>query len=529
MIILKAEIKKFRGFENVELELGSQLTIIAGQNGTQKTTILGMLTQPFTISDPANPMRTEKPLTGGSFKSSFSDKFKLSSKFDIAKSHEWTLHLADGSAPFTVESIARGKGNEIRFWKKGNRSAGSGYIQLPVIFLSLQRLLPIGEDNKLKESKSLSLTKDEVAFFQQWHKKILISLDAIENTNFLESPNKKTVGINTKNYDWRQNSAGQDNIGKILLAIISFKRLKEKYQKDYKGGLLAIDELDATIYPGSQQFLFNALRTFAAKFNIQIIFTTHSLSLLETACELQEQNKIHKNTRNQVRVLFLEKSNSNVKILQDIQYNVIKHKLNVTVETTVKAKILVFSEDKETEIFCKGILKGKSNNLKFFDGKFSCSLLVSLGHQKIPSFVSPFSMVFLDGDVKSDTSMMRKIKEMDNFLVLPGKLSPERELARFLFNLDDESPVWRKIKPDGTYSKQVCFKDITLDEIIDQREKAKEWFKKNIDHWGSNAYKVVDPWVEANEEEVKEFVNSFSETYNNFANLLGLEKFKYEE
>ncbi len=36
MIIQKVEIARFRGFQNVGFELGTQLTIIAGQNGTQK-------------------------------------------------------------------------------------------------------------------------------------------------------------------------------------------------------------------------------------------------------------------------------------------------------------------------------------------------------------------------------------------------------------------------------------------------------------------------------------------------------------
>ena len=152
MIIEKIKVAKFRGFENVEFELGTQLTIIAGQNGTQKTTILGMLTQPFTISDENNPMKSEKPLSGGSFKSAFKDKFKLSNQFDIPKSHEWSLHLRESEEPFTVESIERTKGSlEVRFWQKGRRDKGSGYIQLPVIFLSLKRLIPIGEDTRLQE------------------------------------------------------------------------------------------------------------------------------------------------------------------------------------------------------------------------------------------------------------------------------------------------------------------------------------------------------------------------------------------
>ena len=133
MKITKILIEKFRGFQNVEFELGSHITVIAGQNGTQKTTLLGMLTQPFTITDKDNPMYGEKPLSGGSFKSAFSDKFKLSHyKFDRPKEHEWTLHFNEpcdneNNNTYTVESIPRDK-KTIRFWKKGSKSEGSGYV-----------------------------------------------------------------------------------------------------------------------------------------------------------------------------------------------------------------------------------------------------------------------------------------------------------------------------------------------------------------------------------------------------------------
>jgi AAA15 family ATPase/GTPase len=264
MIIDKISINKFRGFENVDFQLGTLLTVISGQNGTQKTTILGMLSQPFSITDENNPMIDEKPLCGGSFKSAFSDKFKFSKKFDNAGEHEWTLGFKNNVFPrYTVESIHRDKSaGTIRFWQKGTKSKGSGYIQLPVIYLSLKRLLPIGEDNKLRESKSIKLTKDEFMFYQEWHNKILILTrdnDKIISSSYLTSTNKQTLGANTNHYDWNTNSAGQDNISKILLAILSFKRLKEKYKNDYKGGILAIDEIDATFYTGSQIKLIDAL------------------------------------------------------------------------------------------------------------------------------------------------------------------------------------------------------------------------------------------------------------------------------
>ena len=54
-MLKEIRIEKYRGFKQVSFTLGSHLTVIAGQNGTQKTTLLGMLTQMFTLD----------PWTGG--------------------------------------------------------------------------------------------------------------------------------------------------------------------------------------------------------------------------------------------------------------------------------------------------------------------------------------------------------------------------------------------------------------------------------------------------------------------------------
>lgn len=49
MKITHIHIERFRGFQNEDFEVGSQLTAIAGQNGTQKSTLLGIVTQTFTL------------------------------------------------------------------------------------------------------------------------------------------------------------------------------------------------------------------------------------------------------------------------------------------------------------------------------------------------------------------------------------------------------------------------------------------------------------------------------------------------
>jgi len=524
MIIDKISIKKFRGFNKVEFELGSQLTVISGQNGTQKTTILGMLSQPFSITDKDNPMRDEKPLCGGSFKSAFSDKFKFSKKFDKAGEHEWTLHFSDEKfSSYTVESIHRDKkANTIRFWQKGDRSKGSGYIQLPVIYLSLKRLIPIGEDNDLKENEKISLSDDEFIFYQEWHNKILILTrdnDKVITSSYLSSTHKQTLGANTNHYDWNTNSAGQDNISKILLAILSFKRLQEKYKNNYKGGILAIDEIDATFYSGSQIKLIEALIKFASNYKIQIIFTTHSLTTLKEVSKFQEDN----HRKNQIKLIYIKKVDAEIQIETKINYDFIKNHLNRTLTGKFKAnKIDVYTEDKEGAIFVKSLLGQKTKYLNFIDINLGCGNLIQLASSKVPSFIFPNSIIALDGDVKKENKQNKRVKRIKNILLLPTDKSPEQIISLFLNDLSDKDPLWKNI--DETFDHQYCFQQYLNKDIQNNREKAKKWFNSHIRFWGRNASKVLNPWKQENKELVKEFNSNFVKLYNEFAKKLELKK-----
>lgn len=518
MIIRSVDIKKFRGFNDVQFDLGTSLTVIAGQNGTQKTTLLGILTQPFTVTDKNNPLYGEKPLCGGNYKSLFSEKFKLSDSFDIAQGHEWTLKLNNETEPeFTVESIKRDSSSStaIRFWKKGDRSKGSGYIQLPVIYLSLSRLFPIGEDAGINSSTEITLSQEEFSFYQEWHNKILIIPDVeMTSVDYLASKQKNTLGANTTFYDWKMNSAGQDNVGKLLLAILSFKRLKETHGTSYQGGILAIDELDATLYPASQIKLIEALRKFSSQLKIQIICTTHSLNILERACEWQEDSSLS----GQVKVIYLQKFDLKVKAINNINFEVIKSKLNVALAIKAKPKkIRVFTEDKETETFLRAIIKRKAGNLDFVDCTLGCDNLIELARKQVIGFKFPESLIVLDGDVKSESSKVRRIKHLRNILTLPGDKSPERLLAEFLHGLPDESPLWDGIFKG--YTKQFAFRDFTYRQVIADREKAKEWFNSQKPYWGRNCANVINLWIEENKEEVQVFNDTYDSLFDRYVKL----------
>lgn len=515
MKITKVNIHRFRGFHNQEFEVGSQITAIAGQNGTQKSTLLGMITQTFSIPK-ENPMYGEKPLCGGTYRSAFSDKFRLSPTFDKPKEHEWTLFFNNGQQ-FEIESIARTGDSNVRFWRKGSRGKGDGYIQFPTIFLSLKRLVPLAEESAIKTDDAL-LTPDEIVKFKELHNQILlITTTAVTSTTGIISTNKQSLGINTALYDWNQNSMGQDNIAKIILALFSFQRLKDKYGSSYQGGILAIDELDATMYPASQVELLKVLRKYASDLKLQIFYTTHSLSLLEATDELCKETKSRPETSNQVRIIYLKHSDDQVLIKSDVDFNSIVLDLNVIAETPHKRKnkITVYVEDKETEIFVKAILKQKLYGyLNFVNATFSCSSLIELVNKKIPAFSYPYSIIFLDGDVRKDKTNKKKLSAARNVLLLPGDDSPERLVAKYLYNLSDTDPLWNNIS--NGYTKQVCFKEILFDRILADREDAKKWFNHQLQYWGRGGVKVLNPFFATIQEEIDRFKYAFEEMIKHY-------------
>ena len=139
MIIKSVEIEKFRAFENASFTLGKRITAISGRNATQKTTVLGMIGQPFTISKD-HPMYGCKTIDGYNFRSQFKEKFKISPEHDVIGQHKWKLELHNGVYEqnyYAVESIARrqsGQAPTLRFWNAESRARGAGYIQLLFTF-----------------------------------------------------------------------------------------------------------------------------------------------------------------------------------------------------------------------------------------------------------------------------------------------------------------------------------------------------------------------------------------------------------
>ena len=113
----------------------------------------------------------------------------------------------------------------------------------------------------------------------------------------------------------------------------------------------------------------------------------------------------------------------------------------------------------------------------------------------------------MDGDVRKDKKNAKKLIDVRNVLLLPGNESPERLIANYLYNLSDEDQLWRNL-PNG-YTKQVCFRTVSYNQVMEDRQKAKDWFNSQLPYWGRSGVKVLNPFFDTIQEDVEKFKSDF--------------------
>lgn len=527
----------------MELKLGKNITAIAGRNATLKTTLLGIIGQPFTISK-KNSMYGAKTIDGYNFKSQFKEKFKIS-KNDKVGEHTWTLKLYNnGYYPnneMTMTSILRPtKRNpkEIRFWNAKGRTRGLGYIQLPVYYLSLSRLFPIGESKATNNAKTV-LTDEESTLFLKYYRQIL----SIHNQNNSSVHMEKTidskvfVGVNDDAHDIYTNSAGESNIGRIIVAILSFKRLKETY-KDYKGGILLIDEIDATLYGYSQKKLIEFLFEMSKEYKIQIVFTTHSPLILKQVNRFQRdefKNKVNginedKLTYNSTIIYLkptyigddkkmidgenIDSANLLNQMIDDInlQPSIIKQNINIYLEDMRAKTLLVF-------LLRKLLNVNYENYMKIIDVNLGWSNYIQLHQKQVPEFRN--SVIILDHDVKEKRDAKKALRYVqesaDNIIFLPTDV--EQGLFKLLRKHETYSKFEKQVK-DVILSYDVCYRDWPESEY--PSIEYKKWFSY-MENILNGCETLFEFWYSENQDLAEQFIQEFVDTYNKIAEDLELD------
>lgn len=473
----KLEIHHFRHITNQTIEIGSVMTAIAGQNGTGKSTLLGW------ISQSCDTKLKNKTLLDTPFKSKYSEIFRFCPDQDFKNSYDVSIHYIE-------EEIQEIKKMSTRLIETENRyrvdfDGRGNAIDYPVIYLGLKRLIPLATEKTIT-LQNFELASSDKNLFAKLAKEILFLTRDVIETEFVKSPNKQMFAIKTIDYGHLGNSAGQDNLGQIISSILSFGKLKTELKENYKGGLLLIDEIDATLYAGSQVKLVDRLFGLAKTFNVQIIFTTHSLEILE---------HLSKKTGEETKINFLKWNNKNA--VNELNPNIELLKNIIKVQTGVAKKvekIQFICEDVVAEIWSKNILNGTDlkSKIEVLKGPFAEGILVEMSNTKHPLFKT--TNFIIDGDCKE--KYIKKIPPRTVFL--PGKHKPEKVLFEFIFSLNDNDEFWDN---DNNFTHQTCFGNFA-------DKGYKRWFQDETNQrfFGRACNRLFNRWKKDNKADVDKFI-----------------------
>ena len=394
-------------------------------------------------------------------------------------------------------------------------------MQIPVIYLGLSRLFPIGEANadNIKANKIKFVDDEKKKWFINKYTEILSIYDNIgdvDNFSIGETDKKKGVGIETDKYDYLTNSSGQDNLGQILMSMLSFKRLRQT-REVWTGGLLLIDEIDATLHPAAQKRLIDLLVKEAKVNDIQVVVTTHSSDLLKHICTKTAHNNDSRN--NDIELYYFTNANRRLDLKRNPDYSTIENDLLVESMLQNSNKVKIYSEDAENRWFIKKLVPEYLPYVDILDVTIGCDQLLSLYSGDVSYFGNV--LIVLDGDVKEkdlETIPEQLRTRLNNIIKLPGTMRPEEVVYKYILGLDSEHPYWEnasKVDMNWTYFKENG-PDSSRYSQGKERERYKKWF---IDHQTIfDSTKLFEFWENDNKEIVEEFKRQFVVSYNSVAN-----------
>ena len=483
-------ISRFRHLHNLmHIRIGEKLTVIAGGNGTGKSSLLGLIGHVFSYREGGkvimNPF-SKKPL-----ETQFSEVFRFSPYHDYEPEYSYSLVFNDGTSRNGVSRFVV-KNNRFRI-DVGTREKGRGKVRCPVIYLSLKRLIPLAQESE-DSIKTLAneLGDEEARLYKEWHNSILV-LDDNVAPRHIKSRNKELYYPVCDKYDELGSSAGQDNLAQIILALLSFRRMKEELKDNYPGGILLIDEIETTLYPAAQHQLMHRLLRAAGDYDLQIVFTTHSTDTIRYMLNPREQT-FYRSTE----IVYLYKPKGAIEVCQEKSElpGIVADLEHSVREKAGKDRVNVYLEDEEARLFFKGIVKSElRSELAISKCNSGAEFYGTLLENKFPEFKR--SLIVLDGD-KSTSS---RLKRNRNVLFLPGSERPENMVHDYLVGLPDDDEFWETKL--GGYNKQVFLRR-KPGNTSDGRT-MKQWFGNEKTNWGNGCRRLMLRWGKDNERAVSEF------------------------
>ncbi|CAM2975961.1 AAA family ATPase [Lactobacillus crispatus] len=493
MKLCNVKIDKFRKFKNVEFKLGKRMTVVSGVNGIGKSSMISL------IASVAGERKYR--LNGLSFHPEFKDYFEIekSEPFDKyrvwidtdkkigknqyplterisfsnnTKSHRDIRPIPRVSSPINTEKWGKVTLKQVMKDSHSN----SGRLPIPTVFLSLARLMPPVESDQetIGIGPNNGIKKDGYAdFYIKCYNSVLYESIDYDNKESMflnkhigkvkEKNQRKHLFVNIKNATNRTISAGQDTLGSIIAAITDFYALKRKLGSEYTGGLLCIDEIDATLHPSAVYKLMELLKKEAEELDLQIIVTTHSLTVLNWINTQETQEKEN------YRLLYFVDTNM-PHILENSSIDNIKADLYDQISSNLLPQITAFTEDEAGKKLLELLLKEWENSKKI---RINISSLHLGGEQliKFPKINNIFRRILIvpDGDQRTKRKIVSNNKELisditkkygkeknstsikadPNVLFLPSEYSPEvliyKMIEEYVEDYETHGDFWNSI------------------------------------------------------------------------------------
>lgn len=535
--ITKLIIKQFRRLRNQTIPIGPHITLIAGQNGTSKSTLLGLIAHPFSCKKDTNSVYVRhygnidldsiRTINNKKFESDYTQMFRFSNIHDIPGDHEYSIciegpdlidaqKLRDFGIPIKSKPRNATK-QKIRLVAGKTHEKGEGNFPHPIIYLGLGRLAPLAECRNFQmEHNKTILASDEEEWLHRTNQKILQLNERPVGIGIINSglPGKGSFPASSyEAYNPSTYSAGQDNLGQILIAILSFKRLKNQLGEKYAGGILFVDELDAALFPAAQKTLLEVLAQESQKLSLQIIATTHSLTMIG--------HTFHSQGGRYTKLVFLKRKDEQVVAHSDLTYGQMKSDLRIEYNAMEDRPVLFFEDQRAINYF--NII---TNNL--FDLSYDLEIGGSHGYlQNIASNKAIQkrlkAIIILDPDVDCSQSA-------NNIVLLPAskKQCIEREMYFFLKELSDHHSFWND---DRNFSKQLVFKDHRYEESDNATNYIKTWFNEMSEYkvdWGEDGEKVFNVWCQEHKDLCLDFcqklINAIKLTFSNAPEIAPIEQ-----
>ncbi|VTS36493.1 prophage Lp2 protein 4 [Streptococcus anginosus] len=534
----KIKFIQYRKLKNLTLEFDEHINIIAGTNGTCKSSILHLVSnshqrvsssskQPILstiqkINKIFNPKiealaRGDKkyndPAPGitGTLYTAYYEKYSL----DFRRHNSKTIH------------------NTSRFAIKPKYLKGTTdrLPELPIIYLGMFRLFSYGEWEGESKFQNIinKLPQEYLNELSNLYKKFTgyeVRFDGKLN-NFGGIRSKTEFSTQTEGIDSNTISAGEDNLLTILMSLVSLKAYYENITIDTEDdvkSILLIDELDASLHPEFQIKLLQEFKNFSENYHIQIFLTTHSFSLIDYSLDEKIGN-----------IIYLTDQIDHVDLLN----NVNKYSINALLQNKLVSKIYanqpipVLLEDDEAKDFFNNLLQAyyEKYNLQiknFFhviDAKLSSSSIIALATDRFTNQSTLRMIAITDGDQQLGTTYLTH-----NLFSLPGNLSPEELVFNYLRDvLMDEIDFWKKQEiTDAGYTKRYVTEHFItqLDNLKQQlnkpgshhgekREGNKKIYKNDKDFWNY----VMKYWIDtpSNQVEVEKFFENLQITFHKAA------------